>query len=180
MAVHRRKDACLDLRFGHRLAGEALHQYMRRVDEAGRAVAAIWSLCAFAAGGVGALLKCVEDSGEADNTIVIFTTDNGAEVFTWPDGGMTPFKGTKGTVMEGGFRAPAIIRWPGKVKAGTVENGIFSALDWFPMLLAAAGDSDITHLGRLPSRRREAHRLARPEKTGRKRVPGSRKRRSAY
>ncbi|WP_441491293.1 arylsulfatase [Bosea sp. 2RAB26] len=94
--------------------------------------------------GVGALLKCVEDSGQADNTVVIFTTDNGAEVFTWPDGGMTPFKGTKGTVMEGGFRAPAIIRWPGKVKSGTVENGIFSALDWFPTLLAAAGNSDIT------------------------------------
>ena len=84
---------------------------------------------------VGGLLKCVEDIGEADNTIVIFTTDNGAEVFTWPDGGMTPFKGTKGTVMEGGFRARAIIRWPGKVKPGTVENGIFSALDWFPTLL---------------------------------------------
>ena len=93
---------------------------------------------------VGALLKCVEDGGQADNTIVIFTTDNGAEVFTWPDGGMTPFKATKGTVMEGGFRSPAIIRWPGKVKPGTVENGIFSALDWFPTLLAAAGNPDIT------------------------------------
>ena len=93
---------------------------------------------------VGALLKCVEDGGQADNTIVIFTTDNGAEVFTWPDGGMTSFKATKGTVMEGGFRSPAIIRWPGKVKPGTVENGIFSALDWFPTLLAAAGNPDIT------------------------------------
>ncbi|TCR91748.1 arylsulfatase [Rhizobium sp. BK376] len=93
---------------------------------------------------VGALLRCVEDSGDANNTIIVFTTDNGAEVFTWPDGGMTPFKGTKGTVMEGGFRAPAIIRWPGHVKAGSVENGIFSALDWFPTLLAAAGNSDIT------------------------------------
>lgn len=93
---------------------------------------------------VGALLKCIDDSDEANNTIVIFTTDNGAEVFTWPDGGMTPFKGTKGTVMEGGFRAPAIIRWPGKVKAGTVENGVFSALDWFPTLLAAAGNPEIT------------------------------------
>ena len=93
---------------------------------------------------VGALLKHIEDIGEANNTIVIFTTDNGAEVFTWPDGGMTPFKGTKGTVMEGGFRAPAIIRWPGKVKPGTVENGIFSALDWFPTLVAAAGNANIT------------------------------------
>src|SRR5215831_7472136 len=78
-------------------------------------------------------------------SIVIFTTDNGAEVFTWPDGGMTPFKGTKGTSFDGGFRVPAIIRWPGHVKAGSIENGIFSGLDWFPTLLAAAGNSDITN-----------------------------------
>ena len=93
---------------------------------------------------VGALLKHLDDIGEADNTIVIFTTDNGAEVFTWPDGGMTPFKATKGTVFEGGFRVPAIIRWPGHVKPGTVENGIFSGLDWFPTLMAAAGSPNIT------------------------------------
>jgi arylsulfatase A-like enzyme len=93
---------------------------------------------------VGALLKHLDDIGEADNTIVIFTTDNGAEVFTWPDGGMTPFRATKGTVFEGGFRVPAIIRWPGHVKPGTVENGIFSGLDWFPTLMAAAGNPDIT------------------------------------
>jgi arylsulfatase A-like enzyme len=93
---------------------------------------------------VGALLKHLEDIGEADNTIVVFTTDNGAEVFTWPDGGMTPFKATKGTVFEGGFRVPCIIRWPGRVKPGAVENGIFSGLDWFPTLCAAAGNPDIT------------------------------------
>jgi arylsulfatase len=93
---------------------------------------------------VGELLQHLQDIGEAENTIVIFTTDNGAEVFTWPDGGMTPFRATKGTVFEGGFRVPAIIRWPGKVKAGTVENGIFSGLDWFPTLVAAAGNPDIT------------------------------------
>ena len=93
---------------------------------------------------IGALLKHLDDIGEADNTIVIFTTDNGAEVFTWPDGGMTPFKATKGTVFEGGFRVPAIIRWPGTIKPGTVENGIFSGLDWFPTLMAAAGNPDIT------------------------------------
>ena len=93
---------------------------------------------------IGALLKHLEDMGVADNTIVIFTTDNGAEVFTWPDGGMTPFKATKGTVYEGGFRVPAIIRWPGKVKPGSVENGIFSGLDWLPTLAAAAGAPDIT------------------------------------
>jgi arylsulfatase A-like enzyme len=93
---------------------------------------------------VGALLKHLEDIGEADNTIVIFTTDNGAEVFTWPDGGMTPFRATKGTVFEGGFRVPAIIRWPSHVKPGAVENGIFSGLDWLPTLSAAAGSPDIT------------------------------------
>jgi arylsulfatase A-like enzyme len=92
---------------------------------------------------VGALLKHLDDIGETNNTIVIFTTDNGAEVFTWPDGGMTPFKNTKGTVGEGGFRVPGMIRWPGVIKPGTVENGIFSGLDWFPTLMAAAGNPDI-------------------------------------
>jgi arylsulfatase len=93
---------------------------------------------------IGDLLKHLDDIGAADNTIVIFTTDNGAEVFTWPDGGMTPFRATKGTVFEGGFRVPAIIRWPGKVKPGSVENGIFSGLDWLPTLADAAGNPNIT------------------------------------
>jgi len=94
---------------------------------------------------VGELMKHLDDIGEADNTIIIFTTENGAEAFTWPDGGMTPFKATKGTSYEGGFRVPAIIRWPGHVKPGSVENGIFSGLDWFPTLLHAAGNPDITN-----------------------------------
>jgi arylsulfatase A-like enzyme len=93
---------------------------------------------------VGALLKHLDDIGEANNTIVVFTTDNGAEVFTWPDGGMTPFRATKGTVFEGGFRVPCLIRWPGVIKPGTVENGIFSGLDWLPTLAAAAGNPGIT------------------------------------
>ncbi|HTR14673.1 MAG TPA: arylsulfatase [Roseiarcus sp.] len=93
---------------------------------------------------IGDLLKHLDDIGEADNTIVIFTTDNGAEVFTWPDGGMTPFKATKGTAFEGGFRVPAIIRWPGHVKPGVIENGIFSGLDWLPTLADAAGNPNIT------------------------------------
>ena len=93
---------------------------------------------------VGDLLKHLDEIGVADNTIVIFTTDNGAEVFTWPDGGMTPFKATKGTVYEGGFRVPCLIRWPGKIKPGTIENGIFSGLDWLPTLSAAAGNPNIT------------------------------------
>ena len=77
-----------------------------------------------------------------NNTIVVFTTDNGAEVFTWPDGGMTPFAGSKGMAEEGGFRVPAIIRWPGHVPAGKVENGIFGSNDWFPTLVAAAGSCE--------------------------------------
>jgi arylsulfatase len=93
---------------------------------------------------IGAVLQHLQDIGEADNTIVVFTTDNGAETFTWPDGGNTPFKGQKGTSYEGGFRVPAIIRWPGHVQPGKVENGLFSGLDWFPTLVAAAGNPDIT------------------------------------
>jgi arylsulfatase len=94
---------------------------------------------------VGSIMKKIDDMGEADNTILIFSTDNGAEVFTWPDGGNTPFKGTKGMVTEGGFRVPCIARWPGKIKPGAIENGLFSGLDWFPTLLAAAGDADVTN-----------------------------------
>ena len=93
---------------------------------------------------IGELMQHLKDIGEADNTIVIFTTDNGAEVFTWPDGGMTPFKGTKGTSFEGGFRVPAIIRWPGHVPPRSVQNGLFSGLDWLPTLAAAAGSPNIT------------------------------------
>ena len=88
-------------------------------------------------------MKKLKDMGVDDNTIVIFTTDNGTELFTWPDGGQTPFAQRKGTVMEGGFRVPAIIRWPGKVPAGKVENGLISGLDWFPTLVAAAGNPNI-------------------------------------
>lgn len=75
---------------------------------------------------IGLVLQKVKDMGEEDNTIVVFTTDNGAEVFTWPDGGQTPFAQCKGTVMEGGFRVPCILRWPGHVPADSVQNGIFS------------------------------------------------------
>jgi arylsulfatase A-like enzyme len=92
---------------------------------------------------VGSVMKKLEDMGASEDTIVLFTTDNGTENFTWPDGGQTPFAGGKGTVMEGGFRAPAILRWPGKVPAGKVENGIISGLDWFPTFVAAAGDPSI-------------------------------------
>jgi arylsulfatase len=92
---------------------------------------------------VGSVMKKVKDLGIDDNTIVVFSTDNGAENFTWPDGGQTPFAGGKGTVLEGGFRVPCIVRWPGKVPAGKVENGLISGLDWFPTFVAAAGDPNI-------------------------------------
>jgi arylsulfatase A-like enzyme len=93
---------------------------------------------------VGAVLAHLKDNGLDNNTIVIFTTDNGAENFTWPDGGQTPFAGGKGTGLEGGFRVPCIIRWPGHVPAGKVENSIISGLDWFPTLVAAAGNANVT------------------------------------
>ncbi|NEU94645.1 arylsulfatase [Bradyrhizobium uaiense] len=92
---------------------------------------------------VGEVMKKLKDMGVDENTIVVFTTDNGTEVFTWPDGGQTPFAQAKGTIMEGGYRAPAMIRWPGRVPAGKVENGIMSGLDWFPTLVAAAGNPNI-------------------------------------
>ncbi len=92
---------------------------------------------------VGSVMTHLEENGLDENTIVVFTTDNGAENFTWPDGGQTPFAGGKGTALEGGFRVPAIVRWPGQVPPGRVENGIFSGLDWFPTLVAAAGNPNI-------------------------------------
>ncbi|UXI04546.1 arylsulfatase [Photobacterium sp. TY1-4] len=92
---------------------------------------------------VGAMLDKLDELGVADNTIVIFGTDNGAEKFTWPDGGVTPFKGEKGTTWEGGFRVPMLVRWPGKIKPGTVINDIFSQEDWMPTLLAAAGEPEV-------------------------------------
>jgi arylsulfatase A-like enzyme len=93
---------------------------------------------------VGSVMKYLKDNGLDNNTIVGFTTDNGAENFTWPDGGQTPFSGGKGTALEGGFRVPMILRWPGKVPAGKIENSIVSGLDWFPTLVAAAGNPNIT------------------------------------
>jgi len=89
---------------------------------------------------VGQLLKKLDDLGIADNTIVLFTTDNGAEVFSWPDGGTTPFRGEKNTNWEGGYRVPGMIRWPGVIKPGTEINEIMSHEDWVPTFVAAAGE----------------------------------------
>jgi arylsulfatase len=92
---------------------------------------------------VGSVMKYVKDNGLDENTIIAFSTDNGAENFTWPDGGQTPFAGGKGTALEGGFRVPMIVRWPGKVPAGKVQNEIMSGLDWFPTFVAVAGNPNV-------------------------------------
>jgi|SRR5262245_31540565 len=91
-------------------------------------------------GYVGQLLKKVDDLGIANNTIVIFMTDNGAEFFTWPDHGTTIFRGERNTSWEGGDRSPSMIRWPGVIKPGTVYNDIVSNEDLLPTFLAAEGD----------------------------------------
>ncbi|WP_082632345.1 arylsulfatase [Algoriphagus resistens] len=92
---------------------------------------------------VGRVLDKLDELGITDNTIVMWSTDNGAEKVTWPDGGSSPFKGEKGTTWEGGFRVPTVIRWPGVIKPGTVYNDIFSHEDMMPTLLAAAGEPNI-------------------------------------
>ncbi|MEP4373817.1 MAG: sulfatase-like hydrolase/transferase, partial [Algoriphagus sp.] len=92
---------------------------------------------------VGKVLAKLDELGIIDNTIIMYSTDNGAEKFTWPDGGTTPFAGEKGTTWEGGFRVPSIIRWPGVIKPGTIYNDIFSHEDMMPTLVAAAGEPNI-------------------------------------
>ncbi|PZM11225.1 arylsulfatase [Rhizobium tubonense] len=94
-------------------------------------------------GDVGKLLKALDELGVTENTIVVYTTDNGPNQFSWPDAATTPFRSEKDTNWEGAFRVPAMIRWPGHVQPGQVVNGIVSGLDWFPTLLAAAGDPGV-------------------------------------
>jgi len=94
-------------------------------------------------GHVGKLLDKLDDLGIADNTLVMYSTDNGAEVMSWPDGGTTPFRGEKDTNFEGGWRVPCAIRWPGVIKPGTISNEVFSHTDMLPTLAAAAGEPDI-------------------------------------
>jgi arylsulfatase A-like enzyme len=88
---------------------------------------------------IGEVLKKLEAMGQLDNTLVVFTTDNGAEAISFPDGGVTPFKGQKGEAWEGGFRAPCVVRWPGHIKPGTVKDKLFASLDWVPTLVDIAG-----------------------------------------
>ncbi|GAS90461.1 arylsulfatase [Mycolicibacterium brisbanense] len=92
---------------------------------------------------VGKLLDLVDELGIAEDTIVIYSTDNGPHANTWPDGATTPFRSEKNTNWEGAFRIPELIRWPGKIKAGSISNEIIQHHDWFPTFLAAAGEPDI-------------------------------------
>ncbi|WP_179040135.1 arylsulfatase [Rhizobium leguminosarum] len=92
---------------------------------------------------VGKILQKLEELGVADNTIVVYTTDNGPNQWSWPDAATTPFRSEKDTNWEGAFRVPAIVKWPGHIQPGQVSNGMMSGLDWFPTLLAAAGDPDV-------------------------------------
>ena len=94
-------------------------------------------------GYVGQVLDKLDELGIADNTIVIYSTDNGAETVSWPDGGITPFMGEKGSTWEGGFRVPMVVRWPGKIKPGQISDAIISQEDWMPTLVAAAGEPDV-------------------------------------
>jgi arylsulfatase len=94
-------------------------------------------------GHVGQLLKKRDDLGIADDTMVVYTTDNGAEVMSWPDGGTTPYRGEKATGFEGGFRVPTLIRWPGLIKPGTIYNDMFAHEDFIPTFAAAAGNPDV-------------------------------------
>jgi arylsulfatase A-like enzyme len=96
-------------------------------------------------GDVGKLLKALDDSGIADNTIVLYTTDNGPHQNSWPDAGTTPFRSEKNTNWEGAFRVPCLIRWPGHIQPGSVANDIVSGLDWLPTFMAVVGDPDITN-----------------------------------
>ncbi|WP_067150490.1 arylsulfatase [Pseudotamlana agarivorans] len=92
---------------------------------------------------IGLFLDLLDELGIADNTIVMYSTDNGPHKNTWPDAGINPFRGEKNTNWEGGWRVPAMIRWPGEIPAGTVANDIFSGMDWMPTFLAAAGDDKV-------------------------------------
>ena len=94
-------------------------------------------------GHVGELLDKIDALGIAENTVIMYSTDNGAEVFSWPDGGTTLFRGEKNDNWEGGYRVPLLVKWPGKIKPGTIYNDIFSHLDWFPTIAARLGDENI-------------------------------------
>ena len=116
---------------------------------------------------IGKMLAKLDELGIADDTIVMYSTDNGPHYNSWPDAGITPFRSEKNTNWEGGWRVPIFVRWPGKIKPGTVFNDIVSHQDWLPTFLAAAGEPDITEkLLKRPQGRRQdlqgAHRRLQP------------------
>ena len=129
---------------------------------------------------IGVVLKKLEDMGQLNNTIVVFTTDNGAETITFPDGGVTPFKGGKLSTWEGGMRAPMVIRWPGVIKPGTVKNEMFASLDWLPTLVEIAGGPKGDALkqrieaGQYPGHRQDHARWREPDRLSRAASPRSR------
>ena len=94
-------------------------------------------------GHVGQLLEKLDQLGIADNTIVMYSTDNGAELALWPDGGYTPYKGEKNSSWEGGYRVPMMVRWPAQIESGQISNEIIAMMDWLPTLMAAAGNDNI-------------------------------------
>ena len=128
---------------------------------------------------IGFVLTKLEEMGQLDNTIIVFTTDNGAETITFPDGGTTPFKGGKLTTWEGGMRAPLVVRWPGHIEPGTVKNQIFASLDWLPTLVDIAGGPKGNELkaqiekGEYPGHRQDHARRRRPARLPRRQVGNS-------
>ena len=128
---------------------------------------------------IGLVLKKLEDMGQLDNTIVVFTTDNGAETRSFPDGGITPFKGQKGEAWEGGMRAPMVVRWPGHIKPGTVKTEIFASLDWMPTFVDIAGGPKGDGLKKqIEAGKYPGHRQDHARRLGPARLPRSARRRS--
>lgn len=120
------------------------HPKPESVGQAGRAQSEYHDVMIDHDKNVGTVLKALDDAGVADNTFVMYSTDNGPHMNTWPDGAMTPFRNEKNSNWEGAYRVPCMVRWPGKIKAGSISNEILGHHDWLPTLLAVAGDADIT------------------------------------
>lgn len=120
------------------------HPKPESVGQAGRAQSEYHDVMIDHDKNVGTVLKALDDAGVADNTFVMYSTDNGPHMNTWPDGAMTPFRNEKNSNWEGAYRVPCMVRWPGKIKPGTISNEIVGHNDWLPTLLAIAGDADIT------------------------------------
>jgi arylsulfatase len=112
---------------------------------------------------VGTVLDILDELGLAEDTLVVYSTDNGPHMNTWPDGAMTPFRSEKNTNWEGAFRIPELVRWPGKIKAGAISNEIIHHHDWLPTFLAVAGEPDIVE--KLKKGHKAATRLSRPTST---------------